>query len=256
MSCKHCSGAYLERMLHATEPEALVRLAQRLADSGGEGLLLTGGSDAAGKVPLCRFAGALRTIRETTSLRINAHVGLMPKPELEELVSAGVESFSVDVYGSEGAIRKTLGLEAGPDDYLAVIANLRALGARNVAPHICVGIEGGEVKGEFRAVEMVAPYEPDALVILALVPTRGTAYRGAKPPSADEIIGVIEAANASLPRTRILLGCMRPRHERGWEALAAKAGLAGIAVPSRQTTRTLASDGWDIAEKSRCCALE
>lgn len=256
LNCKHCSAVYLKGMLHATDSEALLKHAERLSDADARGFLLTGGSDASGKVPLSGFASAIRKIKNTTALKINAHVGLMPKPELEELVSAGVDAFSTDVYGSDSAIRTTLGMSACPGDFLSVISDLRDLGAPTIAPHICVGIEEGEIVGEHVAVESLAAFAPDAVVIIALTPTKGTAYECVSPPSSESILKVIGAARRALPESRLLLGCMRPRVERDWEESAVKAGLAGIAMPSRRVMRALAEGGWHLVEKRMCCAIE
>ena len=243
-------------MMQATEPEALLRIAEHLSTAGAEGFLLTGGSDASGKVPLSEFKDAISTIKETTSLKINAHVGLMPRPELEELVSSGVDAFSVDIIGSDAAIRSTMGLDARTEDFLSVVASLRDLGAKTIAPHVCVGIEGGELGGEAKAIETLAPFAPEAIVIIALVPTRGTPYEHVHPPSSESIIDVIRKAREAMPKSRLLLGCMRPRMEREWESTAVRAGVNGIAMPSRGTVRRLAQEGWNIVEKRRCCAIE
>ncbi|HUV61604.1 MAG TPA: radical SAM protein [Thermoplasmata archaeon] len=255
LMCKHCSGVFLKRMEHVESPDALLELAARLSDAGGEGFLLTGGSDRSGRVPLERFADAISMVKETTSLRINAHVGLMPRHELGTLVRAGVDAFSVDIYGSDSAIKKTTGLDARVSDFLSVVRDLRALGAPTVAPHICVGIEAGEVVGEYAAIDSLVPYAPDALVIIALMPTRGTPYEGISPPSGDSTLDVIRAARMALPESRLLLGCMRPRSDRSWEVEAAGAGIDGIAMPTRETMRALAENGWRLTEKCVCCAL-
>ena len=243
-------------MLRATDPEALIECAQHLSDTGAIGFLLTGGSDSSGKVPLAGFADAVKVIKETTALKINAHVGLMPSQELAQMVSAGIDAFSVDVYGTDTAVRGTLGLPREADDFLSVISSLRDLGARSIAPHVCVGIEEGVVKGEFVAIESLVRFAPEAVVIIALMPTKGTAYEGVPPPSAESMLAVIRAARDALPGSRLLLGCMRPRSMRDWEVTAVKAGLNGIAMPSKTTMQTLAEEGWHTMEKRVCCAID
>ncbi len=255
MMCKHCSGVFLKRMEHVASPEDLIELAACLSDARGEGFLLTGGSDSRGKVPLEGFADAIATVKETTSLRINAHVGLMPRRELESLVRAGVDAFSVDVYGTDSAIKKTLGLNAGAADFLSVVKDLRDIGAPIVAPHICVGVEEGALIGERAAVQSLVRYAPDVLVIIALMPTRGTPYENITPPSDDSVIDIIRIARAELPDTRLVLGCMRPRGGRTLELAAVEAGVDGIAVPNKDAVRTLTKNGWRIEEKRVCCAI-
>ena len=256
LRCKHCSGVFLKSMLRAADPEALVERARQLSDAGATGFLLTGGSDSRGRVPISAFADAIKVIKETTTLRINAHVGLMPRPELARLVSAGVDAFSTDVYGTDTAVRGTLGLDARASDFLSVVSNLRNLGAHTIAPHVCVGIERGAVKGEFTAIESLVPFAPEAVVIIALMPTRGTPYEDIPPPSVDSMLNVIRVARMALPESRLVLGCMRPRTVRGWEVQAVRAGLDGIAMPSRLAVRTFEEEGWQTVEKRMCCAIE
>jgi uncharacterized radical SAM superfamily protein len=255
LGCKHCTGRYLDGMRPATSPDALLKLAEELEGRGSKGFLLSGGSDRGGKVPLGRFVPALRRIKDTTSLLVNAHVGLAPRNELEELVRAGVDAFSVDVYGARSTIREVSGLGVGPEAFLGVVTDLKDLGAPTVAPHICVGVERGVVVGEMSALESLAPIRPDAVVLLALMPTRGTPYEGTSPPTDGQVLEVVRMARATLPGSRVLLGCMRPRNRQAFETEAARAGVDGIAMPSRGTVSSLKADGWEVTEKRTCCVL-
>jgi uncharacterized radical SAM superfamily protein len=255
LNCKHCAGRYLESMIPITEPGELIAFAQGLADRGGEGMLLSGGSDSCGKVSLGRFAGAIREIRATTSLTMNAHVGLMPKDELSQLVDAGVDIFSADLYGDDMTVNEVLGLRAHASDYVQVVRDLNELGAQKVAPHVCVGILGGRLRGEIAAVRALEDMDPYAVVLLSLVPTRGTAYESVPAPGREELIAVITAARASLPDTRLLLGCMRSKRDRSWEADAIRAGLDGIVLPADATLKDLEATGFKTRSKNTCCAV-
>lgn len=243
-------------MASATEPQELERLAERLNQDGGTGFLLSGGSTSSGKVPLARFTDAISRIRQSTSLRINVHVGLMPPQELSGLVEAGVDAFCVDVYGTDAPISETLGLKASAEDYLKVLTDLIDLDAPLVVPHLCVGIHEGRIEGEFAAIDMLSDMNLNAAVILVLAPTRGTPYARLEAPTMDEVLSVIGYARERLAGARLNLGCMRPRGVRSLEVKAAYAGVDGIAVPSKATERKLLGDGWNIIEKETCCAFE
>jgi len=255
LSCKHCAGRYLEGMAPMTEPEDLVSFALALESSGGEGFLLSGGSDGAGKVPLGRFAPAVREIKQTTSLKVNAHVGLTPRDEFRVLVESGIDAFSVDVYGDDATISEVLGIEATVDDYAKVVGDLIALGAPIVAPHICIGVRGGELSGEMSALEMLKLLMPKTLVLISLIPTRGTAYESSTPPRGEDVLSVVRKARSALPGTRVLLGCMRSRHDRSWEMDAVLSGIDGIVLPSENTVRKAETLGYTVRKKSMCCAL-
>lgn len=254
LACRHCAGRYLEGMAPVTDPEELVAFARSLASAGGRGFLLSGGCDAAGRVRLERFAQAIREIKGSTDLVVNAHVGLTPRGGLEELFEAGVDCFSVDVYGDDETVEEVLGIRASAEDYAAVVGHLVEMGAR-VAPHICMGVRGGALGHERAAVDRMVPHSPGTLVLISFIPTSGTAYASRSPPEGGDIVSLVSYARSSLPRTRLLLGCMRSRRDRSWELEAVMAGLDGIVLPSEATVRAAASLGYEVRKKETCCAI-
>lgn len=254
LSCKHCAGRYLGNMVPVTHPDELVTFARSLADSGGAGFLLSGGCDSEGRVRLGRFAPAIREIKATTPLRVNAHVGLSPQSELGSLVDSGIDAFSVDVYGDDETIAEVLGIRARAGDYISVVQDLMDLGA-NVAPHVCVGIRGGKTGHEHAAIDMVSRLSPETLVLISFIPSKGTAFETAAPPRGEEVVSVISYARSALPDTRLVLGCMRSKKDRSWEIDAVLAGLDGIVLPSEETVRAAAAMGLTIRSRETCCAL-
>jgi uncharacterized radical SAM superfamily protein len=255
LNCKHCSRRYLQGMIPASTPEELVLLAEGLADRGAEGFLLSGGADASGKVPLAGFGEALSQIKSSTRLKINAHVGLASDADIRSLVAAGIDAFSVDLYGSRETIAGVLGLPFGPEDYFRVFESLVREGAPIVAPHICVGIDGGRLKGEFAAIERLGRADPDRLVLISFIPTKGTPYGHLSPPSPSDLLTVIDKARETMPATRLLLGCMRSKRDRSWEAEAVRRGVEGIVLPSVSTLEKLRSEEFEIRRRTHCCAL-
>jgi len=242
-------------MVPATEPEELLSFAHTLSDAGGKGFLLSGGSDERGQVALQRFVPAIREIKATTTLRVNAHIGLTAREELGELVDAGIDAFSVDIYGDDETINEVLGLKASAKDYVSVVESLKELGAPIVAPHICIGVRGGVLGGEMAALKLMEPLSPSTLVLISFIPTRGTAYEARPPPSGEDIMSVIEVARSMFPRTRLLMGCMRSKRDRSWELRAVLAGLDGIVLPSDETVKAMSSMGHTIVKKDTCCTL-
>jgi uncharacterized radical SAM superfamily protein len=242
-------------MIPARSPEELLDVADALAERGASGFLLSGGVDSNGKIKLLDFADAIGEIKSTTDLVINTHVGLTPKAEIDALVRSGVDAFSVDVYGDDVTIHEVTGLKAGAEDYLRVCEDLISSGAPIVAPHVCIGIRGGELAGERRAIERLRRLEPRSLVLISLIPTKGTQYEHVLPPSGMDIVGVISKAREELPDTKILLGCMRSKRDRSWEFEAVQAGLDGIVMPSEGTVERIKHSGGVVRKRSVCCAL-
>ncbi len=242
-------------MVSATTPDDLLKFAKTIEARGAKGFLLSGGSDANGKVPLNDFISTIARIKAETSLKINAHIGLTPRNELAELVRSGVDAFSIDIYGSDETIKDVLGLQAKVEDYTRVLKSLKSLGATLVAPHICVGIHGGQLRGERRAVAEVADIGVPVLVLISLIPTEGTRYAAALPPSPSDMIEIISLARERMPETRLVFGCMRSRRNRSWEFDAVQAGLDGIVMPSESTVTLLKKSGFTIKRRETCCSL-
>ncbi|MHA2086550.1 MAG: hypothetical protein ACXABD_22645, partial [Candidatus Thorarchaeota archaeon] len=55
LMCDHCEGRLLKGMEPALDPETLLQKCTEAKEKGGEGVLISGGSDARGHVPLARF---------------------------------------------------------------------------------------------------------------------------------------------------------------------------------------------------------
>jgi hypothetical protein len=241
-------------MVPATTSEELVEIARSLEARGAKGFLLSGGVDETGKVPIADFLPAISEIKDETDLKINAHIGLSPTAEIGELARAGIDAFSIDVYGSDATISDVLGLKARVGDYFRVLRDLKEQKAYT-APHICVGIHEGRIDGEISALEHLAELEPDALVLISLIPTKGTLYEKVEPPSREDVLTVVKAARRVLPRTRILLGCMRSKLSRAVEYDAVAVGVDGVVLPSSETVKRLKAEGFTIRERVECCAF-
>jgi uncharacterized radical SAM superfamily protein len=159
------------------------------------------------------------------------------------------------VYGSEETIREVLGLDARPEDYFRVIEDLESSGASVVAPHLCIGIHGGQLKGENAAIERLKKVKPDILILISLIPTKDTEYRSVPRPDKEMVRSVIRKARADLPDTKLLLGCMRSKLDRSSEFEFVEAGLDGIVLPASSTVDRLKSCGYTIRKRSVCCSL-
>ena len=241
-------------MIPATTPDELLEVAEALAERGARGFLLSGGVDSEGRVPLRDFIPAIAEVKSSTDLRINAHVGLSPRTDLESLVESGVDSFSVDLYGSDETIRDVLGLSASVDAYFGIFQTLKELGA-SVSPHVCVGIHGGKLRGESAVISRLSSLEPKTLIFISLIPTKGTQYAGIPAPSKETMLAVVGEARSKLPDTKLLLGCMRSKADRSWEYELVEAGLDGIVLPAANTVEKLRAAGYSVRKRPECCAL-
>ncbi len=256
LRCKHCGGHYLEGMWGVEAPSKLKEFCINHEAEGGVGVLVSGGSDLQGRVPLGRFYGEIGWVKENTGLIINVHTGLLDTRQAEEIASTGVDIVSVDVVGSDETIRRVYGLDATVEDYAETLNALKDAGVANVVPHICVGLDFGEVRGEARAIEVASEIEPEIIVILGLIPTQDTAMEAVDPPSSEDLAKVVASTRLMLPRSSVAVGCMRSRVEKGrGEVLAISAGADRLVLPASTTVMATAAEGFEIKHLDGCCSI-
>lgn len=233
-------------MLPAESPEALLALGREVRARGAPGMLVSGGCDARGRVPLTPFLDAL-TILVGEGMRLNIHTGLLDQAAASALVSTGAEVFSVDLLQDPRAIEGSLHLRATPRDYEDTVANLIAAGGR-VVPHVLVGLQSREA--ETACLEVLGRHEVHGVVVLGLMPPRGER-------AADDLEGRLTSfVSGAVKRTGapVLLGCMRPRG-RELEERCLEAGAAGVVNPSPRTLAWAKERGMEIETRELCCAL-
>lgn len=257
LGCEHCRGVLLRSMTRVESPAGLRATAERLRSSGCRGLLVSGGCDAAGSIPLAPFLPALGELRRELGLAIAVHVGPADGRELAPaLAAAGVDRVMLDLVGDAATARDVLHLELTPDSFEENLAVLCDAGLA-VAPHVVVGLHGGALRGELRAIEMAARHPLAEVVLVVLRPEPGTPFAGIAAPEPAAVAGLMAEARLALPETPLLLGCARPLGPAGREIerLALRAGLNGVAFPDDATIRLARSLGLKPLFAEQCCAL-
>jgi hypothetical protein len=256
LKCEHCNGHFLSGMDNTDTPKKLKDYCSRLDAEGGVGVLVSGGSDPRGHVPLEEFLSAITWVKENTSLIVNLHTGLLNPRQAEEIASTGADVVSMDVVGSNDTIKKVYGLDATVQDYAETLINLRDAQVSYLIPHVCAGLHFGEIRGEARALEIIGNINPDIIVIIALVPTRGTGMENVTPPSVEVIAKTVAAARLMHSDTSIAIGCMRPKAEKTLEErLAIQAGADRVVLPSRSTVKYAHNEGFIVKHLDGCCAI-
>jgi lipoyl synthase len=255
LNCKHCEGKILETMKSATTAEKLYQTCQRLKQKGAVGCLVSGGSQKNGSVLLNEFIPALKKIKQELNLSIHVHTGIIDYATSKALKNAGVDAALIDIVGSDETIKNVLNLNAKVEDYVSSLKNLEDSGIPFV-PHVIVGLNYGQIKGEFHALEIIAQHNPSALVIIAFMPIRGTSMATIKPASPIDVARVIAAARVMLPKMPLALGCMRPKgkHRSEIDILAIKAGVSAVAFPSQEAIEYAKNQGYEASFSSYCCS--
>lgn len=255
LKCKHCDGRVLNTMFPALSPKELVSLCTKLKDEGAIGCLISGGCLPNGCVPLNKFTDAISEIKRNLDLTVVVHTGVVSRSVAEKLKKAEVDAALIDIIGSDETIKEVYQLNVKVEDYDKSLETLHKVGIPFV-PHILVGLHYGKLKGEFRALQMISKYQPSAVIVIALIPIRGTPMENVKPPIPEDIAKVLLSARLMLPETPLALGCMRPKdkHKVKTDTLAVKIGVNAIAFPAEEAIKLANSMGLETIFSSLCCS--
>lgn len=256
LGCKHCAGRLLETMLPATTPEELLRLGQRLWQKGEKGMLISGGSDREGRLPLGRMVPAIERLSQETGLYITAHVARLDQDTAKALKAAGVRQALIDVVGDAGTAREILHQPWGLAGQEETLASLAAAGLE-VVPHLILGLHGGRMRGERQALEIAAQADPERLVFVVFMPLGGTPLEGSGVVAVEEAAEFMARARLRLPDIRHHLGCARPRgrYRNELDRLGVALGINALALPSDGALEMAKELGLQVSYQDTCCSL-
>jgi uncharacterized radical SAM superfamily protein len=257
LRCGHCKGKLLESMIAAEDPETFFQVADRLRLDGAHGILVSGGADQNGKVPLKKIIPAIRTIKETDpQFKVIVHTGLIRREMAMALKEAGADQILIDVIGDDDTIREVYHLNKRVEDYEETLWMLKEVGHR-LAPHIIIGHHFGEIKGEWKALEMVTRVGVETIVLVilkTLVPVGKNHFKVPKPDETSRISAIARILNPKIP---VRMGCIRPAHP--WKAKIEKgfidSGVNTIAYPLQGTIEYAKEMGLETKFIEMCCSL-
>jgi hypothetical protein len=213
--------------------------------------LISGGCDTEGSIlNLKEFLPAIKEAHEM-GLIIKLHTGLVNQDTAKAIAGAGVDIASMEMVGEAETVKHIFGIIASPEDYLATFKDLQEAGVPHICPHVCVGLHDGELKGEFKAIEMLASeVKVSTLAIIVLRPTKGTVLESIAPPSGEDVKKVVSHARVLLPNTKIIMGSLRPRasleSRLDIEINALDGGVDGIEVPSNELLTEVRNRGMKV----------
>ncbi len=245
LQCAHCNGVYLQNM---------VSLDKALSHKGGreKSYLVSGGSNKEGKVPLLDRWAELEELAARGPL--NLHTGLVNEEEARRLSEiASVVSF--DLPGDNQTISEVYGLKVTMDDYIRSYRFLQKY--TRVIPHICIGLNGGTIKGEYNTLRLLKQEAVEAISMIIFRPTEGTGFSECSSPDPEEAAYFIATARLMFPHIPLYLGCMRPsgRYREIVDVLALNAGVNKIVLPSPAARVKAEELGLTVSLSEECCSL-
>ncbi len=255
LMCQHCKGKLLEALIPATTCDELEKKAISLYRSGAKGILLTGGCDGQGRVPIVNLIPAIKNLKEKTDLILIAHTGFISSSEAALLKDSGLDGIGFDVIGDMVTVKEVYGLLVSEKDYIDSLCAITDSGLI-IFPHVCVGLHFGELRGEYRALELIRIINPTTIIITGLMPVAGTPMAQIKPKPSD-FEKVIKKAKEMFPETPVVLGCAHSsgKDRNEIERIALAGGVSGIAAPTMQTIGFAKENGYEINYYGMCCGL-
>lgn len=249
-SCKHCNTRVLENMEDGSTREKFQRVIEKVISEGYGGVIVSGGSTARGDVPLWKYSDILSKVKDRVT--VIAHTGVVNEETAERMAEAGVKIALLDMVGDDKTIKEVLGQPFTVEDYLNSFMNLKRAGIK-IVPHVILGLSRLGHRGDMKALESLSKVNPDAVIIVGLMPLVGTQGYLFKPPTPDEMVNALSRARElySIP---IMLGCARPRGKEYLkvETFVVDGGIDGIAYPEEETVE-YAEGRRKIVLSHACC---
>ncbi len=255
LHCEHCKGKLLGSMIPAHDPETFFQRIEELRLCGGLGVLISGGANQEGEVPLEQFIPSIKEIRRRApSFKIIVHTGLIKREVALGLKEAGINQILIDVIGDDQTIREVYHLNKKVEAYEETLWMLKEMGHR-LAPHIIIGHHFGQIRGEWKALDIVTRVGVETIVLVVLKPL--TAKNSFKIPSLEDLSKVFATARILNPRVPIRMGCIRPAHplKAGMEKGAIDSGVNTIAYPLQGTIDYAEELGLKTQFIEMCCSL-
>lgn len=250
--CDHCQGKMLNGMIPAPTPEKLQELGTNLWKKGVTGLLITGGCNHKGQVPLKPFLLAL-TYLKSLNFTIHVHTGLADKETAVGLKQAGVDKVFLDMIGDADTIRRVYHLDRKPSAFRDALEILLAEDL-DVVPHVVLGLNYGKIMGEENLIQTLSDYPLETLVLVALRAVPDTPMGRVIGPDPAEVIRITAQTRLLNPSLKISFGCARPYTQKAWlERGLIAAGINTLAFPLDETIDFALACGLKPVMSEMCC---
>jgi uncharacterized radical SAM superfamily protein len=205
-----------------------------------------------GAVTLVDHVDILKTLSENH--KIVAHTGLLSEEDIHR-ISPYLDAASFNFIGDDDTIQDIYNLDKNVEDFVTSYRQLKY----NVKtyPHITIGLHGGEIRGEKRALDEISKIGAPAVVFNVFIPTPGTEFENTPPPNLDDVRNIISYSQDKMSKVPVYIGCMRPagKYRDELDKMALELGVERIVMPSRTTVKLAKELKFEIENKEECCVL-
>ncbi len=255
LQCAHCSGRLLQTMVSVPAPEDMYTLIDSLAAKNCNGILVSGGCNISGEVPLLPYIKAIEYAKKR-GLKTIVHAGIINEYTAYKLAEAGIHQVLLDIIGNAETIREVYHLDRKPEDYYRSMQICKEAGLK-IAPHVVIGLHFGQIRGEIYALDMISKIKPEVLVLVILTPMADTVMEKIEPPAMEQLDLIMRKAQEQSKETTVTLGCARPAgvYKRQAERMAVDRGVNVIAYPDVSTIVYAQNRGRKAIFVEECCCL-
>jgi lipoyl synthase len=259
LACDHCNMSILKSM--APLPRfggSLFEMCSELARQGAGGVLISGGSNKKGRVPLLKHIPDLMRVRRELGMTIRVHPGIPDEETVAGLAQVGIDGAMMDIIGDNDTIGDVYHLaETTTEDYERALALLDRYDVPSI-PHIILGLHYGQMRGEHKALEIIARHHHRTVVLVILMPLSDAPMARVTPPPVEEIMSFFVHARMTLPESPVMLGCARPvgHSKLQTDRAAVDAGFNGIAYPAEGIITYAQQRGLQPKLINACCGVQ
>lgn len=240
LNCAHCNKHWLKGMSSSVEINGSVK-----------SCLISGGCDINGRVPLIENIELIKKLSKQT--RLIAHTGLISEEDVKK-IAPYIDSVSFNFIGDNETIKEVFGLKKEVDDFVESYLALKK--HMKVYPHITIGLYGGKINGEYKALDILKEVGTEAIVFNIFIPTPDTEYSDREPPKVEKVLEIISHARLKFPNIPIYLGCMIPRGRYKRELDEQVVGLVNrIVMPADTAIKKTKELNYETKKLEECCIL-
>lgn len=256
LNCDYCKGRYLLDMISADDPENLYDTCVSLEADGARGVLLSGGYNKEGYLPIEPFLDSITRISQETNLFLSVHPGLVSDGLARKLGDAGIDLVDFNFIVDEEVIIRRNGIQKAPKDYKNTLNSLLNE-ISHVAPHILLGLSREGLKAGRLALNALSGKKISALVFLIIIPPSSSQSKNYEIPKPKQVGRLIAEARLNFPDIPLSLGCMRPRdtHRVETEIEAVRSGIDRIVLSSKESMQVARELGLEVHRLEACCAV-
>ncbi len=226
--CPHCYAKPLEYMVSLDEALSLL---MSIPASKPRTLLVSGGCDWVGKVPVDENVEKLVTEAKSLGYLVSMHVCVVDELYAKKLRELGIDVALIDAELDPTIVRDVRKLRWFENNILLEsIENLKRFGLR-VFPHVVIGLHPRGKGLEYEVIEVLRSVDIDGLSLVVFTPLPDTPWSDRPYPEKSYAMRVLRFADALISKP-LSLGCMRPREWVDVEEYAYNLGFEAIANPS------------------------